>query len=172
MQFSTRHVFECPAEVFLSEALYFHPDYHPGLYRELDFASYELLEHHRSGERIHERRLKRPRRELPAVARKALGLQGIEFHEEADYDLRARSYHVRVIPNVLPDKIRIEGDFRIEAVDAQRCARTVEMIVEVRLLGIGRVVERGILDDLQRSYDRAAAYTRRFWSEHAPQPGP
>lgn len=166
MRFSSRHEFVCPQALILSDQVYFHPDFHRQLYGELGFASWEVLEHTRSGDRLREVRLKRPRRELPATVRRALGVQQIEYREELDYDLAAHSYSVRVIPNMLPGKLLIGGTVRIDALGPERCVRSVDIDVQVRIFAIGGVVERHVVDDIRTSYAKADRFMERWLREH------
>ncbi|MDY0058311.1 MAG: DUF2505 family protein [Myxococcota bacterium] len=162
MRFTTRHEFACTPEAFFSTAIYFHPAYHEGLYRELRFREVQVLERHEEGDRLREVRIKRPIRDLPGPVKRALGVEAVEYREEALYDRRALTYEFRVFPNVLPGKIRIAGGYRILPAAPGRCLREVDLEVEVRLFGVGAAVERHILEDLRLSYDTAAAYTRRW----------
>lgn len=172
MRFSTRHEFACTPETFFSEAVYFDPQYHDGLYRELRFRSWEVVEHREEDGRVHEVRIKKPERDLPAAVRKALGVEAIEYREEVSYDRRSLSYTFRVIPNVLPGKIRIEGCYHLFPAGEGRCVREVEMEIEVKVFGVGSLVERHLAEDLRHSYDVAAAFTRRWIAERLPQAPP
>jgi hypothetical protein len=172
MEFTTRHEFDCAAATFFSEAVYFHPEYHERLHRELHFRAVEIVERQEDGDRLREVRIKRLEREFPAAMRRAMGVDHIEYREEAEYDRKKLAYDFKVIPNVAPDKIHIGGCYRILPAGPNRCIREVDMTVEVRVFGIGGMIERHLVDDLRRSYDDAAAFTRRWIAERVPPGGP
>ena len=165
MQFTTRHEFRCAPETFFSEQVYFHPDFHEGLYRELRFRSWEVESRTEPDGTIIEHRTKRPERDLPMVLRKALGVDHIEYSEDAIYQPATLRYEFKVRPNVMASKIRIQGCYHIEAAVPGRCVRIVEMEVEVKIPIFGRRVERYLAKELMQSYDVAADFTRRWISE-------
>jgi hypothetical protein len=101
------------------------------------------------------------RKELPAVAAKAVGTSRLSWVQEIrtyDADLRLTW---KIKPNVIPDKIRAEGMMFIEG-DGARATRTVRGEISVNVKFVGRQVERQIVSDLERSYERAAALAREW----------
>jgi len=100
-------------------------------------------------------------RELPATVAKVIGASRIEYAEHLDY--RMGSYHGlwKTISSVLTEKVDSHGTFGF-ATTRDGVMRVVEGEVNVKIFGIGGVIERFIVADVERSYDDAAHYTQKW----------
>jgi hypothetical protein len=124
---------------------------------------YRELERRDEGDAIYRRLLGRP--ELPAaltmlVARIAPEA-GMPSYVEEQWRSKSRmEVRWRMQPSVLPDRSRIEGTLRVEPLDAERCRRVLDGVVEVDLFGIGRLVEKAVVSAVVDAYARAALAVR------------
>ncbi len=114
-----------------------------------------VLEHHRTGSLTVDRMRVSPRKELPLLAQKALGTVRLSYVQEIESDDETMTTTWRVIPDVLPDKVRCGGTSRVVAT-AQGCERIIEGDIKVLVPLVGGTVERIVLDNIARSYEKAA----------------
>ena len=63
----------------------------------------------------------------------------------------------------MPDKISSNGTFSFRQ-DGNAVVRRVDGDVKVNIFGIGGIVERGIIADVEKSYAQAAEFTQRWIS--------
>ena len=117
---------------------------------------YRELERRDEGDAIYRRLLGRP--ELPAalamlVARIAPGAGPPSYVEEQWRSKSRMEVRWRMQPSVLPDRSRIEGTLRVEPLDAERCRRVLDGVVEV---------------DLSASDGSSRRPSRRRWSMPMP----
>lgn len=74
----------------------------------------------------------------------------------------AFDWHIE--PAALPDKIQVKG--RYELVDAPGgCERVVKAEIRVTIFGVGGKIEKGIADDLRKSYEDSATFAQRWLQE-------
>jgi len=92
---------------------------------------------------------------LPAVAVKALGTERLIWVQENCTQVVSFSMTWSITPNVIPDRIRAEGTMQVTQDSPGRCTRVVRGVVEVNIPVVGKRIERQILADLEKSYERA-----------------
>ena len=99
-----------------------------------------------------------PKRDPGSPADQAFGSSRASFIEELDYDVRARRGAWRTIPNMIPERVRNAGT--IEFADAPGgVRRVVDGKVLVSLFGFGRIVERMIVAEIEKSYAATTRFT-------------
>lgn len=106
--------------------------------------------------------------EMPGPIKKVIG-DSVRYREEGRLDLEKKCYELKVIPGKLADKLLIGGKQFTEALGESRCRRIFEATVEVKIFGLGSVIERQIVSDLKKSYDIGAAFTQKYLAEHGIQ---
>jgi hypothetical protein len=103
--------------------------------------------------------------DLPVVIRKVVG-DNLRYREEAYFDADTGKYYIRVVPNRLADKIFVSGVQRVEEVTPTSCRRIFEADVEVKIFGVGNLIEKKIINDLLKSYDVGAKFTEKYLAEN------
>jgi hypothetical protein len=83
------------------------------------------------------------------------------FIEELEYDLRGSRGSWRTIPSVFADRVSNCGTLELEPVRGGT-RRIVHGDVAVRMFGVGRVVERKIIAEIEKSYASAARFTSEW----------
>jgi hypothetical protein len=107
-----------------------------------------------------------PRVEIPETALKIV--RGYLKDREIGYIEHQEKYpdqfflKFRIEPPVLKDKIRVEGTFSLLPDTEETCLRTLEGEVTVQLLGVGKIVERFVVDELKRVYDRIPQVIKEY----------
>lgn len=120
----------------------------------------QVLERRREGTRTHDRSRVSPRKELPSVAQRALGTARFSYVQVVESDDDHMSTTWQVLPDVLPDKVTCRGTSRV--VDAPGgCERVIEGEIKVAVPLVGGAIEKVVLEQLEKSYDRAADVVRK-----------
>jgi hypothetical protein len=102
-----------------------------------------------------------PQREIPAPVAKALGGAKLEYVEHMDYERGKYLGRWRTEPFVLKDKILSSGTVQFSAVPGG-VRRTVEGDVTVKIFGLGGIIERFVVSDVEKSYAKAAEFTQSW----------
>src|SRR5262249_27663358 len=103
--------------------------------------------------------------EIPATLKKIVG-ERVAYDERGIYDKRARRYRISVTPGKLADKLVITGElFTAPAAEQGRCRRIYQGRVEARIFGVGSLLEKRILADLEKSYEVSARFTNQYIKE-------
>lgn len=132
---------------------------------ELKFKSYELIEQREVGDTVVRKVRAEPNAgNMPGPIKKAIG-DSFGYVEEGTFDRTARSYTFQTIPAAFPDKVKIRGTMRCEIAGPKRIVRISEIQVDVHIFMIGGMVEERIVDDIKRSYAKAAEFTGRWVKE-------
>ena len=82
------------------------------------------------------------------------------------FDKKAKRMTVSVEPSVLQGKLFVSGTMHTEPAGEGQCRRIYENTVVAKVFGIGGMIESRILQDVRKSYDKAAAFTNRWVKEH------
>jgi len=102
-----------------------------------------------------------PEREIPAPVQKVLGGARIEYTEHAEYVWGSGAGTWKTVSSLLTDKVKSSGTFRFVEVPGG-VERTVEGDIDVKIFGLGGLVEKFIVADVEKSYDKAAEFTRKW----------
>ncbi len=100
-----------------------------------------------------------PAREIPAAAAKVLGSSKIEYTETVDYVFGSGRGQWSTVSSVMTDKVDSRGTVAF-AQSGGQVVRTVEGDVTVKLPFLGGTVEKFIVSDVEKSYEKAAEFTR------------
>jgi Protein of unknown function (DUF2505) len=142
------------------EALYFDETFNAALGDALGLGR-QLVRLDRGPDRIVRHVRCEPRREAGSAADQAFGTSRASYLEEMDYDLRRGTGAWRTIPNLFTDRVKNAGTLEIASVPGG-VRRVVRGEVAVRLFGFGRLVERMIVAEIEKSYAGAAEFTTRW----------
>jgi hypothetical protein len=128
---------------------------------EVDYA---LLESRDNGAHNFTRARVSPRKELPALAQKAMGQARLSYVQEIDADSEKFTTRWKVVSDFMSDKVRCQGSSRVVATP-DGCERIIEGSIDVSVPIIGGQIEKQIVGEISRSYERAADVLRRFIQE-------
>lgn len=118
-----------------------------------------VLEQRVEAGRSHERVRVTPRKELPAVAQRALGTARFTYVQTVDSDDDGMSTTWKVVTDVLSEKVSCNGTSRVVPAPGG-CERVIEGEIKVAIPLVGGAIEKVVLDQLEKSYDRAADVLR------------
>jgi hypothetical protein len=159
VRYKIQHLFNTDEATFW-EKIFFDPEYNQALFVDyLKFDPYRVLEHVQNPDGSIRRRVEcAPPVEIPAVARKVLG-DSTAYVEEGRFDPKTRRFSIEVIPRVAADKLKSRATMWVEPRGDKKIERFVEIENEVRIFGIGKMLEAFIEKQTRDVYDEATAFT-------------
>ncbi|MBN1652811.1 MAG: DUF2505 family protein [Deltaproteobacteria bacterium] len=165
MQFTIRHTFESDPDTFWNK-LFFDDDYNRALCQDhLQFSLYRVLSFVREENGVIRRRLEiAPRVEIPTAIKKALG-DSANYVEDGSFDPAAGIWRFVVIPHIASNKIKTEGTLWVETRGERKIERICNINTEVKIFGIGKLLEDLIEKQTRASYDQAATFTHGWIRE-------
>ena len=164
MKVTYSHIFNCDADTYWTK-IFLDPDFNRSLYLDgLKFPEYEILEERDTGNTVVRRCRVLPKQDAPAVIQKAVGGK-FSYVEEGTFDKTTKRYRFKVVTASMADKIHTDGEMRVEPAGDKRCKRIMDMNIEVKIFGIGGMVESFVSKSMQDSYDQAAAFTNKWIAE-------
>lgn len=102
-----------------------------------------------------------PDREVPKPVAKVIGANRIEYTEHLKYAYGSYEGTWYTVSSIMSDKVDTRGTFGFDELP-DGVLRWVEGEIDVKIFGVGRVVEKFIVADIERSYERAAEFTQRW----------
>lgn len=106
------------------------------------------------------------KRTLPAPMVKVLGTDQISYDQETWHKENAPVLRWRILPQVLQGRFHGEGTTTVAAT-AEGCSRTIEGELTIKVPLVGGQMEKKLVEDVSRSYDRAAEIIRQMLREEA-----
>lgn len=161
------HTFDCEVERFWSE-IFFDREFNEALFLgRLKFERWQEIERTPTADGFVRVVEAVPRiGEVPAPV-KALLKNGAGYRERGEYKRATSSYSLSVTAQSLPDKLKVSGEMTVEPSGAGRCRRVHLAEVQAKIFGIGGVLEKLVLDTLEKSYNKSAAFTDNWLKERA-----
>jgi hypothetical protein len=159
------HTYNCSEATFW-DRLFLDPEYNERLFKtELKFPVWREVSREERGGTLHRVVEVVPYvGELPGALKAVIG-EGIGYEERGVLDRSAKTYKVTVVPNKLADKLSVKVDIWTVADGDSRCKRKVRADASVKIFGVGGAIEKRMLSDLERSYQKSADFTNRFVAE-------
>ena len=103
-----------------------------------------------------------PDREIPAPVAKVIKMDRVEYDEELHYDSAAFKGTWKImVPGALGSKFSAGGEFVFREV-AGGVERELWGDINVKVFGVGSMIEKLILADVEKSYETAAAQTSQY----------
>ena len=165
MKSTIRDTFDVRAETFWQD-VFFNPEFQARLYKEgLACDSVELKENTLDAANRRTRRLLFTQRlDAPAAVRKLFG-ETTTMEERGNFDPQTKRWRFEMVPDRMPDKVRITGETWVEPVGDGKVERICAVDLSVSIFGIGSLVEKFMLSATMESYVKQAAFTRAFIAE-------
>jgi len=159
------HVFNCSEATFW-DRVFLDPEYNERLFKtELKFPVWrEVKKEERDGVLHRWVEVVPYVGELPAALKAVVG-EGVGYEERGLLDRAAKSYRVEVIPNRMAEKISVKVEMTTTPEGENRCRRRARAEATAKIFGIGGMLEKRLLADLEKSYQKSADFTNRFVAE-------
>jgi uncharacterized protein DUF2505 len=164
------HIYDCSAEVFWNQ-LFLDDEYNRKLFvDELHFSVWRVLkQEERAGEVHRVIEATPPLGDLPSPLKRLLS-EGLGYEERGVLDRKSQRYTLEVTPRSLASKLTIRGELFTQPISESSCRRVYIGRAEARVLGVGGMIEQRLLDDIEKSYNKAAVFTNRWIAERFVKP--
>jgi hypothetical protein len=158
------HTLNCSDDTFWK--VFFDPDFNHELFlKVLAFESWKLVSLDDKGDRIERVVDVVPRvGDLPGPLKKLME-GGAGYRERGNFDKAQKRMKIVVEPTVLQGKLTVTGNMYTEPVGPKQCRRIYESTVVAKVFGVGGMIENRIVEDVKKSYDKAAEFTNRWVAE-------
>jgi hypothetical protein len=159
------HTFNCSEATFW-DRIFLDPEYNERLFMtELKFPVWREVSREERGGALHRVLEVVPYvGDLPAALKAVVG-EGIGYQERGVLERAAGRYRVEVVPNRMAEKISVKVEMATTAEGDNRCRRKARAEATVKIFGVGGAIEKRLLSDLERSYQKSADFTNRFIAE-------
>lgn len=159
------HVYDCDEDTFWNK-VFLDSEYNRRLFKEaLGFPVYDEVKREERDDQVKRVIEVVPKTgDMPAALKKLVG-ENIGYREEGVLDKKARRYRVTVIPNRLADKLTITGELFTEPVGEKKCRRVYKAHVEARVFGLGGLIEKRVIADIENGYSLGAKFTNQYIAE-------
>jgi hypothetical protein len=162
------HELACGESVFW-DRLFFDAEFNRRLFlEELKFAGWRIIRQAEVEDGIVEREVEvmPPVGDLPGPLRAVVG-EGISYREVGRLDKKRRRYTVRASSAKLGDRVLVEGEQTTSSISETRCRRIFKVRVTAKIFGIGGLLEKRVIADLEHSYEVSARFTDCYVKELA-----
>jgi hypothetical protein len=126
----------------------------------------DVLEHRDEGNVVYRRVRITPQKELPAPAAAIVGTKKLVYEQETRFDKSKGIVQWQVVPSFLPDKLDAKGQLRVEPAPGG-CAIVIDGTIDVKVRFVGGQIEKAVVAEVEKSYDRLATEIRRWIADHA-----
>lgn len=159
------HLFNCSEDTFWNK-VFFDDEYNDRMFKEaLSFPVYKRVKFDDGPKEITRVIDVVPKMaDLPGPLKKLVG-DNTGYRENGRFDKQTQRYELEVIPNKLADKLTIKGVMFTEPAGEGKCKRVFDAKVEARIFGVGGMLEKRIVADMEQSYGVGAKFTNAFIAE-------
>ena len=159
------HEIACTPERFWT--LYFDSDFTRTLIVDgLGFGACDIVRRDETEQEIRRETVAQPRIELPEVVAKVIGTR-FTYRETGRFDKRAGTWTFDTVLGVLPDKIKLGGTMITCPVGTDHCQRQADLWVDVKIFGVGGVIEKAAESSLRRGWDDSAGWLNGWLQRQA-----
>jgi hypothetical protein len=159
------HVFNCSEETFWTK-VFFDDEYNRKLFKEsLRFPVWRVIKTEEAGDEVRRTiEASPPIGDLPGPLKAVIG-DNAGYEERGVFNKKTHRYQVQVVPNRMADKVSVSVEMWTEAAGDGKCKRFARATATAKIFGVGGLLEKKLLGDLERSYEKSAAFTNAFVSE-------
>jgi hypothetical protein len=156
---------ECSEATFW-DVLFFDAEFNRRLFlEELKFESWRVVSERKTDDYIERELDVCPNvGEIPGALKAVVG-DGLGYHEQGRYDRKRRHYVVKALSPKMGDRVLVEGEMYTEPLGENRCRRIFNVKATARIFGVGGLLEKRIVADLEKSYAQSAAFIGRYVRE-------
>ncbi len=159
------HIYNCSEDTFWDK-IFFEDSYNEELFKKaLEFPGYEVVDQKEDDSSIRRSIEVVPKLgPMPGPVKKLIG-DGLGYREDGTFDKKTKRYNIKITSNKLADKIKIEGVLYVEPAGDGKVNRIFEAKVNVKIFGVGGMVEKQVIGDMETSYAKGAEFTNKYIAE-------
>ena len=137
---------------------FFDRGFNEQLYRHhLKFPEFEVVELVETEAEIRRRIKVLPNLDMPGAVQKVLG-SSFRYTEDAVFDRKTRILRTKTTPSMLADKTKNESTLKLVPLGDDKVRRILDVIVEVKLFGLGGALEGTFEKAIRDGWNKSAAY--------------
>jgi len=106
-----------------------------------------------------------PKIDVPAAVAKLLGPK-LGYVEKGQLDTRTQAWTYEIVLSVLSDRIKMGGTMTVDPKGDSLCERHSELWVDVRIFGLGGLVERAAESNMRSGWNRSAEWMNGWLPGH------
>lgn len=154
------HEINCSPETFWK--LYFDPTFTEGVVTEaIKVDDFKILKYEENEREIHRITTGKPRLNAPAAIQKVIG-NNFSYTEEVRFDRKTQIARSKITLSTFTDKVRNECTLRVEPIGPDRVRRIADAELEVKIFGMGGIMESGMEKQMQEGWTAGAEFTNRW----------
>lgn len=159
------HEINCDEATFWE--LFLDKEFNEKLYKQgLEFPEWSIVEQTENDNEIRRTTKGRPKlKNVPGPVAKILG-DSFGYTETGTMDKKSKVWKYKLTPSAMADKIRQEGTLRVQPAGEGKIKRTVELVIEAKIFGIGGMVESTTEKQLRDGWDTSAVFMNKWIAEH------
>jgi hypothetical protein len=164
LEFTLRHEIDCTPERFWG--VFFDEDFTRAMIVDgLDFARCDIDPVQERGDKRTRTMRVTPKLDVPAAVERLLG-SALTYTEDGTYLVSKQLWTYTLRLSVLSDRIRMGGKLRVEPKGEDRCLRVSDLWCEVKILGVGKMVERAAEKNMRDGWNKSATWMNGWLAEH------
>ena len=154
------HEVNCTPETFWR--LYFDPQFTAELLREaIKVDEFKIVKFEENEREIVRVTTGKPRINAPAAIQKVIG-GNFSYTEEVRFDKQAQTVRSKLSLSTFTDKVRNECTIRLEPIGSDRVRRIADAEIEVKIFGMGGMMESAMEKQMQEGWTAGAEFTNRW----------
>jgi len=158
------HEFTTDVDTFLAK-IFFDHEFNRQLYLvQLGFPEWLILNETDNGSEIVRQVKVSPKQDAPGPVQKLLG-DRFSYIEDGKFDKATKQYRFKITPSSMAERINTSGVMRIETIQPKRIRRVIELDIEVKIFGVGGMIESYTAKATKESYDKTATFTQKWLTE-------
>jgi hypothetical protein len=163
VKLNLQHRYDCDVDTFWDK-VFFNEEYVKRLHVEgLRFKDVKIVEMKDEGGKLSRTIRVDPKFDAPAVVQKILG--DLFFYTEVGtFDRATKRWSYTLTPSVLSDRVTIRGDIWCDNTD-KGLNHVADLEIDVRVFGIGSILESFTAKENRDGYQRATDFTNRWLRE-------
>lgn len=156
------HVFNCDEDTYWSQ-VFFDEAYNQAMFVDaLHFNRWKLVKSDETEEELRREVEVEPSvGDVPKTVKKVIG-DNFGYRELGRFDKKKKRYQVDVKTNVMGDKIKVHGEIWLEPAGDNKSRRHAKFDVDVKIFGVGKVVEGIIARDMEKQFEDGSKFTNEW----------
>jgi len=154
------HVHNCSVERFWE--IFLDVKYQAALFASMEFPRFEQTHFDDQETQIHRVIRVTPKVVgVPGPLKKIVG-DGFSYEEHGTFDKKHRRFSFKIRTSRMPDKIDITGVIYCLPAGEGKSKRIFEATIHAKVFGVGKLLEKQIVHDMDRDYRAGATFTNRY----------
>lgn len=157
------HEINCTPEAFWK--LYFDPEFTAAVVKEaIKVEEFKVLKFEENEREIVRVTTGKPRINAPAAIQKVVG-SNFSYTEEVRFDRKTQVATSTITLSTFGDKVRNTTRLRVEPLGTDRIRRLADAEIEVKIFGMGTIMEGAMEKQMREGWGEGAEFTNRWIAE-------